>query len=445
MQTDQADTSQQDAEWDEPEEIPARPRRKLLTPLPVTMLAVLIAALGFWAGVKVQKSQGSSAGASSLASAFAGLRAGASAGKGKGTAGSSSAVPSGFPGAGGVAGVAGSSNVTTGEVTYVNGDTIYVSNSDGNTVKVLAGEGTRITETVTTHVHSIHPGDTVVVQGSRTPAGRLRRRRCRSAAPPRAARARAAPRPGRRRPARCSAQAENQIHKGESEVTSTDRQPTAALGRGGPLAALALVALLCVWMAACGGSGTSSTSSNAAKVTSPAGGAGSARFSALSACLKKQGITLPTPSASKPPSTTGTGAQGGPPTGGGLSTPSGVSASKYREALKKCGGSSLPAGGSSFSSATAKAALSKYVTCMRENGVDLPKANTSGSGPVFDSKGLDTSSATFKAAQSKCQTDLKGAFGGAGGTGGPPSGGPPSGGSPGEGGAPPSGGAEPEA
>lgn len=232
-------------------------------------------------------------------------------------------------------------------------------------------------------------------------------------------------------------------------MTSTDRRSTAAPRRRGPLAALGLVALLCVWLAACGGSGSSgSGSSNAAKVTPAGGGAGSARFSALSACLKKQGITLPTPSGSKAPSTTGTGAQSGPPTGGGLSTPSGVSASKYKEALKKCGGSSLAAGRPSFSSATSKAALSKYVACMRENGVDLPKANTSGSGPVFNSKGLNTGSATFKAAQSKCQTDLKGALGGAGGaggTGGPPSGSPPSGGSPGEGGTPPSGGAEPEA
>lgn len=164
----------QDAEWEEPEEMPARPRRKLLTPLPVALLAVLTAALGFWVGVKVQKNQGSSAGgSSSLASAFAGLRAGASTGKGKSSTGSSSGVPSGFPGAGGVAGGAGSSNVTTGEVTYVDGHTIYVSNSDGNTVKVLAGEGTTITETVTTHVHSIHPGDTVVVQGSKGSNGEV--------------------------------------------------------------------------------------------------------------------------------------------------------------------------------------------------------------------------------------------------------------------------------
>jgi hypothetical protein len=73
---------------------------------------------------------------------------------------------------------------------------------------------------------------------------------------------------------------------------------------------------------------------------------------------------------------------------------------------------------------------------MRENGVNLPTPNTSGNGPVFNTKGLNTSSATFKSAQSKCQSDLQGVGGGPssgappGGGGGPPAGegggGPPS-------------------
>jgi hypothetical protein len=49
---------------------------------------------------------------------------------------------------------------------------------------------------------------------------------------------------------------------------------------------------------------------------------------------------------------------------------------------------------------------------MRENGVSLPTPNTSGKGPVFNTKGLNTSSATFKSAESKCQSDLRGAIGG---------------------------------
>ena len=38
------------------EELPRRPRRKLVTPLTATLAAVLIAALGFIGGVQVQKS-----------------------------------------------------------------------------------------------------------------------------------------------------------------------------------------------------------------------------------------------------------------------------------------------------------------------------------------------------------------------------------------------------
>jgi hypothetical protein len=73
---------------------------------------------------------------------------------------------------------------------------------------------------------------------------------------------------------------------------------------------------------------------------------------------------------------------------------------------------------------------------MRENGVNLPAPNTSGKGPVFDTKGINTSSAAFKSAESKCRSDLGAAAGG----GGPPSGGgpPPSGEAP-AGGAPPTG------
>jgi hypothetical protein len=50
---------------------------------------------------------------------------------------------------------------------------------------------------------------------------------------------------------------------------------------------------------------------------------------------------------------------------------------------------------------------------MRENGVEIPKPNTSGTGPIFNSKNLNTSSAKFKAADAKCQVDLEGAFRGA--------------------------------
>ena len=143
-------------------------------------------------------------------------------------------------------------------------------------------------------------------------------------------------------------------------------------------------------------------------------------------CLKKQGVTLP----SRPSGNGAPGANGAPPAGGaeGFKPPEGgAQSSKLQEALKKCGGGNFAGRGARPNSAAFKASLIKYASCMRENGVNLPAANTSGNGPVFNTKGIDTSSSTFKNAQKTCQSQLKGSFG-------PPSGGgqtaPPSGGAP---------------
>jgi hypothetical protein len=111
-----------------------------------------------------------------------------------------------------------------------------------------------------------------------------------------------------------------------------------------------------------------------------------------------------------------------------------VSATQFQEALKKCGGGNF-GGAARFSSPTAKAALTKFVACMRENGVNLPAPNTSRNGPVFNTAGLNTASSTFKSAQSKCQSALQGVVGGGAPNGAPNAGGGPP---PGEAGAPPS-------
>ncbi len=76
-----------------------------------------------------------------------------------------------------------------------------------------------------------------------------------------------------------------------------------------------------------------------------------------------------------------------------------------------------PAGGARqrFNNPTFKRALAKFATCMRENGVNIPAPNTSGSGPIFSTKGIDTTSAQFKTAETKCSGDLRAGFrGGAG-------------------------------
>ena len=162
-------------EWlEEPEEPPRRPRRKLLAPIPAVLLVVLLVATGFFAGVEVQKGQGSSSSSGGLPAGLAALR---DSGAGTGASGSARTSSGGvaglfggggggFPGGGGLAG-----GLTTGEVSYVSRSTLYVTSGEGNTVKVSAPKGTKVSKTVSTNVHSIHPGDTVIVRGSQSGSG----------------------------------------------------------------------------------------------------------------------------------------------------------------------------------------------------------------------------------------------------------------------------------
>jgi len=66
--------------------------------------------------------------------------------------------------------------------------------------------------------------------------------------------------------------------------------------------------------------------------------------------------------------------------------------------------------GARVSSPAFKAALTKFATCLRQNGVNFPLPNTSGKGPIFSAKGVDIRSAKFKAAEVKCRGDLLHAF-----------------------------------
>ena len=46
-----------------------------------------------------------------------------------------------------------------------------MTDTEGTTVKVKAPAGTTVTKTVSTSVHSVHPGDTVIVKGSKNKNG----------------------------------------------------------------------------------------------------------------------------------------------------------------------------------------------------------------------------------------------------------------------------------
>ncbi len=197
-------------------------------------------------------------------------------------------------------------------------------------------------------------------------------------------------------------------------------------------AALVILLLACIGLAACGGSSGTSSSSNAAATSAASGasstattsstatspststststagvGRGSARFAGMRECLQKNGITLPkrTPGAGPGGGFPGAGAGGGP------QLPKGVTRAQYEAALRKCGAHTFNGGaGRRLNNPVFQAALAKYGNCLRQNGVNLPAPNTSGNGPIFNTKGIDTSSPQFRAASAKCRGVLIGAF-----------------------------------
>jgi hypothetical protein len=140
------------------EPLPRRPRRRLLTPVTALLFAVLVGAGGFIAGVQVEKGEVPASGAGR---AGGGRLAALLAGRTGGAASRTGAV--GFGGAGGA---------TAGQVANVSGSNLFVTELEGNTIKVSASAA-QITKQVTTSVRGVHPGDTVIVQGSRHSDGSI--------------------------------------------------------------------------------------------------------------------------------------------------------------------------------------------------------------------------------------------------------------------------------
>jgi hypothetical protein len=151
--------------WEDEVELPPRPRRRLMTPLTGSLLGVLLVALGFIGGVLVQKGQEGSSGASPAGGGFASRLAGlkATGARSGGTTGAAAGAFGGFSSA--------RANATTGTVTFIQGKTLYVETSEGDTVKVQTSAASAVTKTVKGTVHSIKPGETVVVTGSKASSG----------------------------------------------------------------------------------------------------------------------------------------------------------------------------------------------------------------------------------------------------------------------------------
>jgi hypothetical protein len=152
-----------------------------------------------------------------------------------------------------------------------------------------------------------------------------------------------------------------------------------------------------------GTTGSGTTTSGAATTppgggTGPGGRPGGARFAAVRECLRKDGITLPQRSAGGVPS-------------GGPTLPKGMTQAQYTAVLSKCGGGNFRGPGAlkgrrAFDNARFRQTLAKFATCLRQNGIKLPQANTSGKGPIFDTKGINTASPQFKQAEVKCRAVL---------------------------------------
>jgi hypothetical protein len=135
--------------WEQEEPLPPRrPRRRLLTPLTALLFAALLGAVGFIVGVEVEKGQTTATAGTRTGGRLAALSLGAGA----------------APASRGVGG-GGGSGATVGQVAYISGKDVYVTDLQGNTVKVQVSSA-QITRQVNSSVKGVHPGDTVIVQGA---------------------------------------------------------------------------------------------------------------------------------------------------------------------------------------------------------------------------------------------------------------------------------------
>jgi hypothetical protein len=142
-----------DTEW------VAQSRRGVRIAIPLAgLVAALLVAAGFFAGATLEKNhRGATSGAAALASSFRSARL-ASSTAATGTSGAGTAFPL----------ASGSSAATTGTVSIVDGNTVYVLTSSGSLVKVELTSSTTITRNAKVEQVDLRPGDTVTVEGAST-------------------------------------------------------------------------------------------------------------------------------------------------------------------------------------------------------------------------------------------------------------------------------------
>jgi len=193
-------------EWDSYEDetevaLPRRPRRNWLTWWSAGLFAVLLGLVGFYVGVRVEKNQLANSSSSSPFAALAGAGTGAGAARtgaagtgaagtgagrtgaaGTGAAGTGAAgtgaAGTGAAGRGGAGGflsrfggAGGAGGASVGTVSSISGNTLYVQETSGNTVKVTLSSATKVTKSVGVGKNAVRPGDLVTVAGAKASNG----------------------------------------------------------------------------------------------------------------------------------------------------------------------------------------------------------------------------------------------------------------------------------
>jgi hypothetical protein len=167
-----------DQDWESPDQEPfvppGRPRRHFFNRKSAALAALLTCAAGFYAGIRVEKSElggTASAATASTPGAAGAVTAGARPGVAGGAAGAGAG--GGFAGrfGGGAGGASG--NASFGTISSVNRNTIYLTTTTGNTVKVTLSSSATLTKSLSVAKASLHPGDSVLVQGVKNSGGTL--------------------------------------------------------------------------------------------------------------------------------------------------------------------------------------------------------------------------------------------------------------------------------
>ena len=156
-----------------------RPRRRahLLT---FVLAGALLVGAGFYGGVLLQKHEdhGSTSASAALSGRAARFAAGGGATGASGTSGATGTGGAGGGGGrfggfggGGFGGGAGGGSAVAGTVKLVDGTNVYVTDTNGNVVKVTTNGSSQLTKTDPATTKDVAPGDVVTVRGTQNSDG----------------------------------------------------------------------------------------------------------------------------------------------------------------------------------------------------------------------------------------------------------------------------------